>query len=685
MSAILVTMPFQVFKDNDGNPLESGYVYIGQENLNPITTPISVYWDEALTIPAAQPLRTTNGFLSRNGKAANIFAAQKYSIMVKDRNGVLLYSSLNTPIPVTDASLPWIDASAYGPSKNDTTISAAMTYATSIYGASGKYGILIRRGDWTISSNLTVPSNVQLIFEQGAVLNIATGVTVTYNGPGIVASLSKIFALSGTGKFVFSGAVEFIFAEWWGAVRDGVTDDSAAIQSALNQAFGRRVILLQGTYYIANTLTIDTTGLGDISGPAVCGNGMFKTFIDNQTGGPAFYYESGTSAEFVYACKVHDLSIISTGTNPGTIGIRIDGSRLCSFRNISISGMASHGVYGLSVSGDFTDTSSIIIEQCQIESCGGYGIYATGDTGGIQYSWNLYECRIGLCTLGGVFYESMINAKIEACGIYYNNGFGIKISRKTGGDFSRLISIINTEFDTNDGTQLDVDFTTGLRVDGSYLVANVTSTVFATGILIGSDVVSGQILASNPRIHPSITGIAIHQFESGCSDIVVRDTNYSGFSSLNGDMYIINEPTVVIDDYVNRLSLYSGTYTVEIRDSTGTKVSSTTGTGHYVKVGPLVTVGFRDINAISTAAFIGTDIITVTLPFPAKLGATSAYIGNCIITTDSGSGNPPAPVVPNGSPRALFKRAGSAALLIASDLTTGVSSITDFTIIYISN
>ena len=266
MSAILVTMPFQVFKDNDGNPLESGYVYIGKENLNPITTPIAVYWDEAMTIPAAQPLRTTNGFLSRNGRPANIFTAQNYSVLVQDRAGGLLYSSLNTPTSITEGSLPWVDASAYGSSKNDTTITAAMAYASTAFGASAKYALLIKRGGWTISGNLTIPENVQLIFENGSVLNIATGVTVTYNGPDIQAPLSKIFSLSGTGVFVFGGPVKEVYPQWWGAVGDGTTACELSFQQCVNCCIQNSVAMYipSGTY-ILKTATGDNDQSGTLS------------------------------------------------------------------------------------------------------------------------------------------------------------------------------------------------------------------------------------------------------------------------------------------------------------------------------------------------------------------------------------------------------------------------------------
>ena len=57
MSANSLSVPFPIFNDIDGDPLDAGYIYIGTANLDPVTNPISVYFDEALTVPAAQPVQ----------------------------------------------------------------------------------------------------------------------------------------------------------------------------------------------------------------------------------------------------------------------------------------------------------------------------------------------------------------------------------------------------------------------------------------------------------------------------------------------------------------------------------------------------------------------------------------------------------------------------------------------------
>ncbi len=95
MSTIEVQPPYPAFAGTDGQPLENGYIWIGTVNLSPQVNPISVYWDAAQTIAAPQPIRTLNGYPSRNGTPARFYVASDYSIQVLDSKGSIVYTSLN--------------------------------------------------------------------------------------------------------------------------------------------------------------------------------------------------------------------------------------------------------------------------------------------------------------------------------------------------------------------------------------------------------------------------------------------------------------------------------------------------------------------------------------------------------------------------------------------------------------
>lgn len=88
----LLQQPYAQFNGLDGLPLNNGYIYIGLVGSNPEVSPTTVYWDENLTIPASQPLRTINGYPARNGSPAKIYCATDAQMTVRDANGNLVYS-----------------------------------------------------------------------------------------------------------------------------------------------------------------------------------------------------------------------------------------------------------------------------------------------------------------------------------------------------------------------------------------------------------------------------------------------------------------------------------------------------------------------------------------------------------------------------------------------------------------
>lgn len=93
MSALSIQPTYPIFTETDGQPLEDGYVWIGTANLDPQTNPINVYWDAALTLPAAQPIRTLAGYPANSGTPARLYVNSDYSIRVMNKKGGVVYSA----------------------------------------------------------------------------------------------------------------------------------------------------------------------------------------------------------------------------------------------------------------------------------------------------------------------------------------------------------------------------------------------------------------------------------------------------------------------------------------------------------------------------------------------------------------------------------------------------------------
>lgn len=96
MTALALTNPVSQFFDLDGKPLQGGFLYFGTANLNPTTSPVTVYWDSAATQPAAQPIRTSGGFPVRNGTPAAIYANGDVSMLVLNSSGQQIIYAKNS-------------------------------------------------------------------------------------------------------------------------------------------------------------------------------------------------------------------------------------------------------------------------------------------------------------------------------------------------------------------------------------------------------------------------------------------------------------------------------------------------------------------------------------------------------------------------------------------------------------
>lgn len=110
---IEISNPYQFFTDRDGDALDGGYIYVGIANMDPESNPQDVFWDEGLTIPAAQPLRTSAGYIVNGSSAASVYTANAYSIRGRAPQGVnpgpqIFYAANISPgdNPLVDLSGP---------------------------------------------------------------------------------------------------------------------------------------------------------------------------------------------------------------------------------------------------------------------------------------------------------------------------------------------------------------------------------------------------------------------------------------------------------------------------------------------------------------------------------------------------------------------------------------------------
>lgn len=287
MSALSIQVPFPVFQDRDGQPLDNGYVWIGESNLNPQTNPVVAYYDSALTIVAAQPLRTINGYISRAGSPAQIYVdGVNFSILVQDSKGSMVYNfpdgtgispdasgvtydppfTGGVPTTVEDKFAEAVSVKDFGAVGDAATDDRAAIIAADAYAASTGQALHFPSGVYRCSDGI-IKTASKWIGDGAPTLGTfpATGDDKQYLRPGYKDKLpGSSILFTGTGTQTATTQRADQFASFTYAVKTSVTggsicgmalvlDDDVFTAGGALSAFGADNSATYGvTYYIDN-------------------------------------------------------------------------------------------------------------------------------------------------------------------------------------------------------------------------------------------------------------------------------------------------------------------------------------------------------------------------------------------------------------------------------------------------
>lgn len=347
--------PFPQYFDKDGTPLDNGSLYFGQVNQNPETAPITVYWDAAGTQPAAQPIRTLNGYTYRNGTPAQVYAATDYSLTIRDGRGRLVIGSPNSAEFSVANAVSAFSSPAVG--QGDALIAVKRTESGAVAEDQHKYN---QYAPLSVDSMGAVPDGVTN--STAAFTAARTAAAGRYNLPGpgtyVVNASPDVFAdcfTAGPNTFIKVGATTYnVSNAIAGALR--WTTDSNVLTSLRHAVTGNVLMQLQDGS--AGTATYFYRGL------AFSTDSHFVQAQPATNGGSTdlLFQRSRVNSQAVVTASIAANTMTVTAVTSGTlyVGQTITGTGVTAGTTITALGTGTGGTGTYTVSASQTVASTTI-------------------------------------------------------------------------------------------------------------------------------------------------------------------------------------------------------------------------------------------------------------------------------------------------------------------------------------
>ena len=584
MALTQLAPPYPIFTDKSGDPLDNGYLYFGEVNKNPETNPIQVYYDSAFTQPAAQPLRTSNGYVMRNGSPALIYAGSQFSVTVRDKNNALvIYSPVGygiDPGSIT-GSVVYDDFTGDGStlvftlSASPSTKNATNVYIDGVYQSKDNYST--SGSTLTFSTAPPLNSAIEVVTQESSIIGGASSQQISYTQGG-AGSVTRT---------VQSRLRDFVSVKDFGAVGDGVTDDTAAIQAALDSG-ATTVFVPQGDYKTTNsidipdfvsvefapsvTITFDSTDfyVFDIGkGVKIVGNGVLIDCVNASWNGGAIQVDGVNRYADDYPAALDGINVQGVSSSKGT-GLYLTATDAADFISfVRFSNFTFHRMnFGLTL------------------NCGASGDIGNVSTwhwinGNVFENFNYYGTNYGMSLIGLTGVPAEVNGNMFINHLFQVGSTAIYLDGASSNTFSNIYV-----FDWNYGSGDAIVFGNG--ANSNIVFSNIRNEGITGGATNYCQTPIGEFTA--PRRFKSDVNIEGYCEVDGAvtsgGDLWVQDTSSfkTGYTGLQGSI------------------IGSDTFTITPRSGYETLVNSQT------SIGGLLKPSVNNTYSLGSASFLWTEV-----------------------------------------------------------------------------
>lgn len=347
------------------------------------------------------------------------------------------------------------------------------------------------------------------------------------------------------------GVIPVVNVKDYGALGDGVNDDTSAIQAAIDEALTKKgtVYLPAGTYKVTSQLEVDGGGFITIKGAG--GKTLQTTIVSTVSSGNVFEVTS------LYCVSIRDMMIEHNGPSGRIVSFTSGESH--SINNLRLQNTAGNSSAMVYYMGAFTE----ILESAFINhEPSAYALHVTSTTAQLNINTNIFENGFG-GSGKGILVDAASGTRPE----------GIKISRNnfilTGAEQITVKTILHIDIshnmlDQSSGSAILLD-SAGLGLNGVFIKDNYISAAqnqtngIGINVPLRTDGVTNMNISDNMIAYNGY-GIKLAQNTNKTiiSNNVFTDTNHSGIvadgarsTTITNNMFSSTSESLTVSDGVN--------------------------------------------------------------------------------------------------------------------------------------